>query len=72
MGACIINANKEILCFNKNTLKNQANSYFRVDKFIIEDLGKNEINAKNIFDELKGPRFRVTNVFHNFIFKIKI
>ena len=67
LGACIINADKEILCFNKNTINNQANSYFKVDKFIIDDHNKNEIKAKNIFAQLNGPRFRVTNVFHNFL-----
>jgi len=63
LGACIINANNQILCFNKNTIINQANAYFKVDQLIIEDSNRNEIKAENIFSRLNGPRFRVTNVF---------
>ncbi len=64
LGASIINTENEIICFNKNTINNQANAYFKVDKFLIEDYNKNEIKAKNIFAELNGPRYRVTNVFN--------
>jgi len=62
LGACIINSNNQILCFNKNTINNHSNSYFKVDKFIIEDSNENAFVAKSIYSEFNGPRFRVTNV----------
>jgi hypothetical protein len=63
LGASIINANNQIICFNKNTLINHSNSYFKVDKFEIENLNlEKTIRVKNIYSEFNGPRYRVTNV----------
>lgn len=65
LGACIVNSDNKILCFNKNTINNQSNCYFKVDELIIKEDKNKEIIAHNLFSQLDGPRFRVTNVFSN-------
>ena len=62
LGSCIINANNNILCFNKNTINSQSNSYFKVDQLFLENSNHNTIKVKNIYSSLNGPRYRVTNV----------
>lgn len=64
LGACIVNANNNILCFNKYALNNQSNSYFKVDKFFLEkENNSHRILTRNIYSDFDGPRYRVTNVW---------
>lgn len=59
LGAFIINANNNILCFNKNNINKQSNSYFKVDHLIFDG---NKFVASNIYNNFTGPRYRVTSV----------